>query len=147
MITYEPSTQFKLHLRDFDDHLKIRWVEATETLEIWSTLPCKRPVLEHSYCRNNRSRENPLRNWDMEYIVLAQLNNGRKWQHMTAREFQDDMLGRRDRKRASGEAEADARMHDFMSDPYWHKKRLQEYENDDFGACTTQWAGANPEGN
>lgn len=147
MITYEPSPHFKQNLRTFADHLAIKWRESTETLEIWSTLPNKVPVMEHSFNRNNRSRKKPLLNWDMEWIVLQQLNNGRKWQHLSAQEFQDDMLSKRDKIKADGEKEADQNFNDFMSDKYWHKKRLQENDDNDFGACTTQWAGTNPEGN
>lgn len=147
MITYQPSRHFKQNLRDLADHIGIKWIEHTETLEIWSYLPNKRPVLEHSYCRNNKARKKPMYNWDMEWIVLKQLHNGRKWQHMTVGAFQDEMLAKRDKFKADGEAVADAKFNDFMSDPYWHKKRLQENDDNDFGACTTQWAGNNPEGN
>lgn len=127
----------------------IKWVENTETLEIWSTLPNKRPVLEHTYKRNNKIRAKPLFNWDMEWIVLKQLINARRWQHMSVAAFQDDMLDKQKEFRAKGEKEADEKMNDFMSDSYWHKKRLQEFDDNDFGACTTKWAGAstNPEGN
>ena len=149
MITYNPSTHFKQRLRDFDDYIVIKWVEHTETLEIWSRLPDKRPVLEHSYCRNNRIRAKPLYNWDMEWIVLNQLERARRWQHMDVTTFQNEMLDGQAAYRAKGEKEADEKMKGFMDDPYWHKKRLQEFDNNDFGSCTTQWAGAttNPEGN
>ena len=143
MITYRPSTHFRQNLKDFDDYILVKWVEQTQTLQIWSLLPNKPPVLEHSYIRNGK------RNWDMEWIVLKQLENGRRFQHETAQEFQDNMLNKRDEFRAKGEAEADEMMNSFMSDSYWHKKRLQENDDNDFGACTTKWGGAdlNPEGN
>jgi len=147
MITYKPSSHFRQALNDFDDYIVVKWIEPTETLEIWSYLPDKRPVLEHTYCRNNKARVKPLYNWDMEWIVLSQLHRARKWQHMSVASFQDEMLSKRDDFRAKGEAEADEKFNGFMSDPYWHKKRLQENDDNDFGACTTQWAGANPEGN
>ncbi len=148
MITYAPSFQFKQHLRDFDDYLAIKWMESTETLEIWSTLPDRRPVMEFSYCRNNRAREKPLMNWDMEYIILRQLRNAKRWQFLSALEFQNEMLDKQKNFREAGEKEADEKFASFMSDPYWHKKRLQEYENNDFGTCTTSWQGSdtNPEG-
>jgi hypothetical protein len=148
VITYQPSPHFKDRLKDFDDYIVVKWVEHTETLEIWSALPNKSPVLEHSYCRNNRVRVKPLFNWDMEWIVLGQLERARRWQHMSVVDFQNDMLDKQAKFRAQGEAEAEEKFEGFMSDPYWHKKRLQENENNDFGKCTTQWAGAtNPEGN
>lgn len=136
MITYQPSPHFKHQLRDFDRSLAIKWVESTETLELWAITNCSRPVLEHSYVRNGK------RNWDMEWIVLMRLIEARRFQHESAQEFQDNMLDKQAAFRAKGEAEADEMMHDFMSDPYYHKKRLQEFEDNDFGACTTQWSGA-----
>jgi hypothetical protein len=146
VITYEPSPHFKQRLKDFDDHIAVRWVEHTETLEIWSALPNKRPVLEHSYCRNNKARLKPLFNWDMEWIVLGQLERARRWQHMTANEFQKDMLDKRTKFKEDGVKAADEEFERFLSDPYWHKKRLQEFDDNNFGKCTTQWAGVNPKG-
>ena len=147
MITYQPSPHFKQRLRDFDNTLFMRWSEATETLEIYSKTDMKRPVLEHSYKRNNREREVPKMNWDMEWEVLQRLDNGRRWQHMSAQEFQDDMIAKRDKFREDGEKQIDAEFEGFLGDKYWHKKRLQEFDNNDFGTCTTQWAGTTPEGN
>lgn len=150
MITYRPSIHFLRSLKSFDDCLYVRWVEGSEELQIWSKTCDKRPVLEHKYCRNNQSRDpkKPMFNWNMEWIVLKQLIRGRKWQHMSATEFQNDMLDKRDQTKAKGQAEADEKLNDFLSDPYWHKKRLQERDNNDLGACKTQWAGTdtNPGG-
>jgi hypothetical protein len=110
---------------------------------MWGITNYSRPVLEHSYVRNGK------RNWDMEWIVLMRLIEARRFQHESAQEFQDNMLNKQADFRAKGEKEADEKMESFMSDPYWHKKRLQEFEDNDFGACTTQWAGAfnDPGGN
>ena len=149
MITYQPSPHFKQSIRDLDDYLAIRWIEETETLEIWSALPNKRPIMEHQFERGNKARERdekPLYNWDMEWIVLGQLVRARRFQHMSATEFQNDMLDRRERIKVSGERTADAKYTEFLSDSYWHKKQRQELNND-FGKCTTLWAGsATPEG-
>jgi len=149
VITYQPSPHFKQRLRDLADHIAVRWDESTETLEIWSTLPDKLPVLEHKYCRNNRARKKPLYNWDMEWIVLNQLTRARRFQQEDVTTFQNKMLDKQAEFRAKGEKEADEKMEAFMKDPYWHKKRLQEFDDNDYGACTTQWAGSktNPEGN
>ena len=78
MITYRPSPHFRQALNDLDDYIVVKWVEYSETLEIWSRLPDKVPVMEHKYHRNNKARIKagikPMYNWDMEWIILKQLN-------------------------------------------------------------------------
>lgn len=149
MSTYQPSEHFKENLRLLDDYLIIRWSEASETMEIWSFIPDKQPIQEHKFCRNNKNRKKPLFNWDMEWIVINQLRHARRWQFVDAGKFQDEMLENRERTKQKGQAEADEKFTDFLADDYWHKKRLQERDNNDLGACTTKWGGANfyPGGN
>jgi len=144
MISYQPSKHFLRSVKQLDDYLIIKWDPFNDLMEIWSALPNKWPVMEYRFHRNNKWREEkkkkPLLNWDMEWIVLNQLRDARRWQFVDATTFQQEMLMKREKFVEVEQKKADEKFDSLFMDDYWSEKGKRELNND-YSKVTTKWNG------
>lgn len=99
-------------------------------------------MLEHHILRELPNLP-ALRNWDLEDICIEELINARRFQFMSAAEFQNDIDKKQQQKREAAQQGAEDEYRDFIEDDFWHEKmKAEQFDGDPYRKVTTKWQGA-----
>ena len=140
--TFKARRSFRDRLKALDPYLIPVWRNRYGSLEIWRRDGICTPMLEHHILRETPGLP-ALRNWDLEGICIEELINARRFQFMSAAEFQDDIEKKQQTTRDSIQRSAEDEYRDFIEDDYWHEKMIAEqFDGDPYRKTTTKWQGA-----